>query len=335
MMKFISRKNTMIKTTISCFLLFFALDSMAATAEKGLSKAEQAKLASLKEGGSNKSTGHQKEKVQLEQAMKRDLLKGTDVKSDVHDQVFARMANKLMPMSPDQINTLREAYNRTQKASQQTGFVPPRPTASSKIVDLSPGATPPVIRLASGFITSLVFLDATGVPWPIKAYDLGDPASYNIQWDQKGSTMMIQAITEYKSGNLAVILEGLATPVMLTLMPGQRAVDYRVDVQIPMAGPNAKPTRNIVNLSDNGSLLAVLDGLPPQGSRQMSVKGGEAQAWLAGKRLYLRTRLTVLSPGWMAKMASADGTQAYEMPVTPIILASRDGETVKLTLEGF
>jgi len=79
----------------------------------------------------------------------------------------------------------------------------------------------------------LFFLVATGAPWPVKAYDLGDPSSYNIQWEKQGSTMMLQAITEYKSGNLAVVLEGLNTPVMLTLMPGQRAVDYRVCIQVP------------------------------------------------------------------------------------------------------
>ena len=213
--------------------------------------------------------------------------------------------------------------------------MPPKPTSTSKIVDLSPGATPPVIRLSSGFITSLVFLDATGAPWPVKAYDLGDPSSYNIQWDKQGSTMMVQAITEYKSGNLAVVLEGLNTPVMLTLMPGQRAVDYRVDIQVPEHGPNAAPTRSVVNLSDNGMLLAVLDGLAPKDGHPVTIKGAKAQAWVANNHLYLRTRLAILSPGWVAKMGSADGTYAYEMPVSPVVLASRDGETVQLTLEGY
>ena len=304
-----------------------------------LSSAEQDKLIKLKQGQSGagrRGLDHQKMKVQMEQTMKDDLLREESTEqSSLQDQIFAKMTNKVMPMSPKQISTLRELYNRSKKASSQVGLVPPRPTATSKIVDLSPGATPPVIRLSSGYITSLVFLDATGMPWPIKAFDLGDPASYNVQWDKMSSTMMVQAITEYKSGNLAVILEGLATPVMLTLMPGQRAVDYRVDVQIPMAGPHAKVTRNIVNLSDNGALLAVLDGLSPQEGHQVTVKGADAQAWLVGKRLYLRSRLTVLSPGWLATMSSADGTHAYEMPLTPVVLASQNGETVKLTLEGY
>lgn len=250
----------------------------------------------------------------------------------IQDQIFAKVANQVMPMSPEQIIVLRELYNRNKQASQQTALIPPRPTASSKAVDLSPGATPPLIRMASGFITSMVFVDATGTPWPIRAYDIGDSSSYTVMWD-KGSTLMVQASTEYKSGNLAVLLEGLATPIMVTLLPGQKAVDYRVDLQVPMMGPNAKPVRNSINISDNKTLVAILGGIAPAQTTPMMVKGGDAQAWASGDKLYLRTRMTLLSPGWTSSMTSADGTHAYQMPLSPVILASKNGQTVQLTLE--
>jgi intracellular multiplication protein IcmK len=339
MISFYSGKGVMVKMIKWVIAASTVLFISQASATFGLPEVDnqvaQEKLQGKQPTTANNQTDRQKAKVQLQSQIKNELLADHAQKSSLHDQIFAKMTNTLMPMSPEQISTLRELYNRSKKASAQVGLVPPRPTASSKIVDLSPGATPPVIRLASGYITSLVFLDASGAPWPIKAFDIGDPSSYNVQWDKTSSTMMVQAITEYKAGNLAVILEGLETPVMLTLMPGQRAVDYRVDVQIPFFGPRARATRSAVNLSDNGSLLSVLDGLPPKGGHEVTIKGGQAQAWLAGKTLYLRSRLTVLSPGWIAKMASADGTYAYEMPVTPVVLASQDGETVKLTLEGY
>lgn len=330
-----SRFRAMIVSVVSAVALV-VMPVKAADSPRQLSSEDQARLiAHQQEQQGLGSSEAQKTKGQLQQSLKEKMMAEMANKTSLHDKIFAKMTNKLMPMSPDQIATLRELYNQNKRASAQPGLVPPKPTASSKIVDLSPGATPPIIRLASGYITSLVFLDASGSPWPVKAYDLGDPSSYNIQWDKKSSTMMVQAVTEYKAGNLAVMLEGLQTPVMLTLMPGQRAVDYRVDVQIPALGPHARPARNTVNLSDNGSLLAVLDGLPPTRGRVVSVKGGEAQAWIAGNRMYLRSRLTVLSPGWMASMNSADGTHAYELPIAPVILASQDGETVKLTIEGY
>jgi intracellular multiplication protein IcmK len=202
-------------------------------------------------------------------------------------------------------------------------------------VSLAPGATPPVIRLAAGFVSSLVFLDSTGEPWPIEAYDVGNPAAFNVQWNKKDNTMMIQAISQYKYGNLAVRLRGAKTPVMLTLIPGQKTVDYRVDLRVQGFGPNASiPTTTNLPAKASSELINVLDGVPPAGSKSLTVKGGNAQAWLQGSRLFLRTRLTVISPSWESMMNSADGMHAYQMSKVPLVLVSQQGKIIQLHLEG-
>jgi intracellular multiplication protein IcmK len=213
---------------------------------------------------------------------------------------------------------------------------PPKPTATSQFVNLSPGSTPPVIRLSQGFVSSLVFLDSSGSPWPINAYDLGDPSAFNIQWDKTGNTLMIQAQKLYTYGNLAVRLQGLNTPVMLTLIPGQKAVDYRVDLRVQGYGPNAKslPLEEGLPASANDLLLHVLDGVPPQGSSRLTVSGGDARAWLLNEKMYVRTSLTILSPGWIGSMTSADGTHAYEMQKSPVLLVSWHGKVMQLKVEG-
>lgn len=252
------------------------------------------------------------------------------------DQAFTETADNLLPLTPDQIRTLHNLFSNTQRAVGEFSGIPPKPTSTSKIVNLSPGATPPIIRLSAGFVSSLVFLDATGSPWPVDSYDLGDPRSYNIQWDRKSNMLLVQAITEYKSGNLAVMLRGLNTPVMLTLLPGQRAVDYRVDLRIPGLGPNAAPPAMPEALpgAANPILLDVLNGIPPPGSRALTIIGRDCSVWLLNGKIYLRTRLTVLSPGWISTLSSADGMHAYEMQQTPVILASENGKMVKLTIQG-
>lgn len=255
---------------------------------------------------------------------------------NLRDQAFTDTADNLLPLTPDQIRTLHSLFSNTQRAVGEYPGIPPRPTSTSKIVNLSPGATPPIIRLSAGFVSSLVFLDASGAPWPIESYDLGDPRSYNIQWDRKSNMLLVQAVTEYKSGNLAVMLRGLNTPVMLTLLPGQRAVDYRVDLRIPGLGPNAAPAAMPESLpgASNPILLDVLNGIAPPGSRALKVLGRDCSIWLLNGKIYLRTRLTVLSPGWISTLSSADGMHAYEMPQTPVILASENGKMVKLTIQG-
>lgn len=257
--------------------------------------------------------------------------------SDMYDQAFNKVVTQLLPMSTDQIARLKEAFNDAQKAAAAPVGVPPKPTSSSVIVDLAPQATPPVIRLQAGYITSMVFLDSTGQPWPIAAYSLGDPTAFNIQWDRKGNTLLVQSVTFYKRTNLAVILKGLNTPVMITLLPGQEAVDYRVDLRVPGLGPNAMYAQSSLPGGASPVLLDVLNGVPPRDSKTLKVLGGDCQAWYVNKTLYLRTNLDVISPAWKSIMTSIDGMHAYELQPAPVILVLEHGKdkTITLTLEGW
>ena len=81
-------------------------------------------------------------------------------------------------------------------------------------------------------------------------------------------------------------------------------------------------------------LLHVLEGVPPQGSLHLTVTGGDARAWLLGEKIYVRTNLTILSPGWIASMTSADGMHAYELQKAPVLLVSWHGKVMQLKVEG-
>ena len=257
-------------------------------------------------------------------------------KEDISELAFDGVGEQLFPMTPEQTIRLKQMYQTSEYAKESPAGTPPKPTATSQFVNLSPGSTPPVIRLSQGFVSSLVFLDSTGAPWPITAYDLGDPASFNIQWDKTSNTLMIQSSKLYTYGNLAVRLQGLNTPVMLTLIPGQKAVDYRVDLRVQGYGPNASNMPMEVGLPPSAShlLLHVLDGVPPAGSTRLTVSGGDARAWLLNEKMFVRTNLTILSPGWLGSMTSADGMHAYEMQKSPVILVSWHGKVMQLKVEG-
>lgn len=268
---------------------------------------------------------------------------GSDHSSDasvsiqaLNKAAFGSMAQTMLPMTPEQIQRLRQLFNQTQAAAATTPGTPPRPTISSQYIKLEPGATPSVVRLAQGYVTTLAFLDSTGQPWPVDNYDIGNPQAFNIQWDKKSNLLMIQATALYSVGNLAVQLRGLTTPVMVTLISGQKAVDYRIDLRIPGNGPNAQALlgRTLPNSADP-TLLNILEGIAPKGSTSLKISGGPAQGWYGGEHLYLRTRLTLISPAWIATMSSPDGMKAYEMPKTPLILGFEEGQSIQLKVEGF
>lgn len=252
-------------------------------------------------------------------------------------EAFNLMMKQITPLSPRQIIRLRQIIDDSQRAASIPANVPPKPVSTTLIMNLAPGATPPAIRLARGYVSSLVFVDSTGAPWPIASFIIGDPKTSNIQWDGKSNILMIQAATPYGVSNLVVSLIGLMTPLTLELVSGQPVVDYRTDIHVSGIGPNTKvvPSGTPLPNSANQLLLNVLDGIAPAGSRTLTIRGGDAQGWFLANKMYIRTRLTLLSPGWIGRMVSPDGMMAYEVPRSSSILVSQYGQPIELKVEGF
>lgn len=250
---------------------------------------------------------------------------------------FRAMLQSNMPLSPQQVVRLRQQIDLSQRAAAVPANIPPKPISTTLMINLAPGTTPPAVRLAQGYVSSLVFVDSTGAPWPIAAFDVGNPKAVNIQWDGKTNILLLQAVTPYSNGDIVIRLVGLPTPITLEIVSGQRVVDYRVDIHVSGLGPNSKdiPMGTALPDSANQLLLGVLDGVGPAGSRALMVRGADSQAWQLGEKMYLRTRLTLLSPGWIGTMVSPDGMHAYELPKTSSVLVSRYGEPVELRIEGF
>ena len=253
------------------------------------------------------------------------------------DAAFEALLNQALPMSPDQIEEMRRLFDVAEEAKFKTPKAPPTPISSSTRVNLEPGSVPPIIRLSAGFVTSLNFIDTTGAPWPIASYGIGDPQAFNIQWDQHSNTLFIQSLRIYSHGNMAIKLKDLDTPIMISMVSGQKEVDFRVDLQVAGRGPQASapilPQSVTTPAQVNPMLINFLDGLPPQGSTKLDA-GRYGEAWIYQNKMYFRSKLKLLSPAWMATVSSPDGTHVYEMIKTPLILATENGVTVNIVLKG-
>ncbi len=257
--------------------------------------------------------------------------------SPLATDAFNAMMQQNSPLTPRQVVRLHQLVDESQRAASISPTVPPKPVSSTIMINLAPGATPPAIRLARKHVTSLVFVDSTGSPWPIASFDVGDAKAMNTQWDGKSNILLIQAVSPYDDSDLVIRLVGLPTPITLELVPGQRVVDARTDIHVPGIGPNSKdiPMGTGLPNSADQMLLDVLDGIAPSGSKQLSIKGGNCQGWFLGDKMFLRTRLTLLSPGFVGRMKSPDGMIAYELQITSSVLVSQYGQPIELKVEGF
>lgn len=338
--RFCIRRSLLIIVIMAGSVVCLAQSSNMPSVQQGAQDSAISELLRRAEGqnSANSNQAMQKKERQILESQKRkqqNKIKNALGSSPDSRLAFSNVVKNIMPLSTGQIVTLHRMFNNTRRAVVTNPGVPPRPTSTTILVNQSPGATPSVIRLQQGFVTTLVFLDSTGATWPISAYDVANTQDFNVKYtaEQPGS-LLIQSKAAYRSSNMVVMLRGNSTPVVLTLIPGQKSVDYLDYMRVPGLGPNASPILSSLPDTSSPQLLKVLDGVPPTGAKELKILGGTARAWLMGSIMYVRTRMTLLSPGWTATMSSPDGTHAYQIMSAPVLLASNRGKMVQLRVEG-
>lgn len=246
-------------------------------------------------------------------------------------------------LQPNQIRQLhKEVENMGRAAAEDPAGLPPRSATSSVKASLTPGSTPPVIRLYMNYPTSLVIVDNAGNPWPIENW-AGGSSSIEIKRpvskespDSASITLTPRTATgKFTFGGLTLYLKDLAIPVSITYVGGQPIVDQRVEVRIPARGPNTTaPVSQGVGAAANPALLSLLDGVAPATAKPLKVPSGLAQAWsLGNNRMMVRTHLSVISPGYTSGMRSADGTNVYEMEQVSELRAMKDGKIISISID--
>lgn len=246
------------------------------------------------------------------------------------------------PLTADEVRLLRKQMNDVDQAmsSPQVAVVP---KISALTVDLSPGASLPLIRTAVNYPSSISFIDSTGAPWKLGAAPIsGNAADFTAYWLPDSPVMVVQANKPYKSGNVTVYLEGLAVPVVITVSSGEPdtgaqtwVVDSRLDLRVPRRGPEARPAVAPdvkIGLHDR-TLQAFLDGVPPNEARRLKTTGDvpDTAVWQMGDDLYVRSRADIRDEFEMT-LSSADGTHLWKLPVTPYISFSVLGRTSALNV---
>ena len=258
----------------------------------------------------------------------------SDQQKKLEEATFDMALKQLLPLSPQQIRTTLDKFRESREAAE-TPLTVPEPRSEVQTASLDPTAEPLIARMAPGNVTTLTFLDATGAPWPIQ--DMSWAGPFNIQAAESGSNLVrISPTTAHGVGNISIRLVDMITPVVMRLTTGIDWVHYRLDVRIPKPGPLAKtPLIEYGGLKTvagkDEQMVSVLDGTPPTGAEKLKVDGvdGRTTAYQMSGRVYLRTPLTLLSPGWDASVSSADGVNVYAFNSAPVVLLSDDGRMVK------
>lgn len=263
-----------------------------------------------------------------------------DIRAETRREAFEAALNGLMPLNPSEIRQLLERYDRTEESVALPVYPNPKPEVVVENISLDPGTPPAVIKMAYGHVTTLTFLDSTGAPWPIK--DISWAGNFEIVESGGGGgefshILRISPQSEFAFGNMSISLLALQTPVIITLETNRDVVHYRFDAVVPDSGPLAKtPLIQTASSAQAGGakLSSALGGIFPQDAVRLNVSGvdGRTSAYRHGEKVFVRTPLTLLSPGWSSSASSADGTTVYEIEDTPVLLLSENGRMMQARL---
>jgi intracellular multiplication protein IcmK len=258
------------------------------------------------------------------------------VEEEIRQQSFNAALTGLLPMRPGEIRSFLERYDETQQAVEVPIYPYPEPEVVTSTVSLDPGARPPEIKVGVGHVATVGIYDVTGAPWPIQ--DIAWAGNFEILNPEAGGHILrITPMSEFAYGNISVRLLKLKTPVTFILKAHRDQIYYRFDARIPQYGPYADVPiiEGGYNLGAGDSVLsAILDGAPPQAAVKLDVSGtdGRTTAYKVDDATFVRTPLTMLSPGWSNSVSSADGTHVYEVKNAPVVLLSDRGEVVRAKL---
>lgn len=238
----------------------------------------------------------------------------------------------IVPLDPNEVRETMQRYERAQRASIAPAGGQPTGQVRVKTLALEPGSETPTINVAAGYVTTVTILDATGQPWPIT--DIGVGGSFEVTKTTGASHVVrIMPLTRFGFGNISVLLQDFSTPIIFKLASGNPTVDYRFDARIPRLGPNAKSSLIDRKGLQAGSaaIMTFLDNAPPGDAKRLRVSGMDSRTmvWEMNDRMYVRTPLTMISPSWDASVASADGTNVYELAAAPVLLLSDNGMLVR------
>ncbi|EHO4425281.1 hypothetical protein KJU82_003979 [Salmonella enterica] len=253
------------------------------------------------------------------------------------------LMEKISPVSPD---VIKEALSNRDKfsASLNQSVINSVPRSSSQTINLSPGASQPVVRVAPGRPTYIVFEDITGSPWPLadKVINSGGDNRFYVRSFTDTPIVLVQPLVTYGNGDIGVLLKDLPVPITIVLANTEPnasdktfVYDSRINLRIPRRGPLA-PAHSITSISkialSSPELQSMLDGIAPDDATRLKTDNPQVKAWRRGDKLYLRT--TMESKSQFSKtLSSADGTHVYEMELSPFVAFMQQGSTVTVKVE--
>ncbi|MCY4183909.1 MAG: hypothetical protein OXC82_12900 [Rhodobacteraceae bacterium] len=249
---------------------------------------------------------------------------------------FYDALENIFPMTPEMVDKFLGTYYENEFTVSKRPE--PNPLIDFQLVSLEPGREPPVVRVTPGIASAVGFFDATGTPWPVNQFVVGDGTNFEIlQLGDQSNSLTISPLARVGQTNLVIALKGEATPLVLKVEISSETVHYQVNFQITRPGPEARisnpdPADHFPMPGNQDLLKALAGSFSEEEASRVELDGINATGWIKGEELFIRSRHVLLSPPWLGSLTGPDGVVSYQLPYTSILLFSVGDRVVKIAL---
>jgi len=262
---------------------------------------------------------------------------------DLAQRQFELSTEQVLPLTPEQIRAFKAKVGDTTQAMRP--LEPPKMVTRSAKLKLEPGVTPPALQVAPGYVSTVLFYDSSGAPWPITSITVGNANKFSVQHNENlkpGNMITVSPLSRHSHTNLAVTLQNQSLPVVLSVKTddAERGAihDSLVSFSATMRGPLAeKPTIGGVAATSvvDETMLGFVDGVPPASAKFMNCipRTDGVSVWKYDGQIYVRSRHAAIWPAWNMVANGTGDVRVYKMPVVPSIMLSVNGATQTLSLE--
>lgn len=245
---------------------------------------------------------------------------------------YEQVMDEAFPLDPDQIRSFLKKTNEAQEASRIPA--PNSGKIKSKRVSLDPGAGISVLYLYPNYVSTIRVLDASGAPWPIVSYMVGNQKYFQIQKpeseDEPGNLIMVSPLTTAGNTNLTLILQSPTSgkqvaPLSLQLRVSANYAsknDVITELRLDRRGPLA-PAPGIMagpRFFSDELMIAVLDGTPPRAAIPVKSSDKSVEVWAYQGHYYVRSPEKLVWPAFSKAVNSGSDMYAYELPPVSRIL---------------
>ncbi len=237
------------------------------------------------------------------------------------DPRLTEAEEELLPLAPEDIDDFQEKLEKNRIAVNDRQ--PLQAESVADIVSLDAGTESPTIILSPGIATIIVFVDATGQPWPLDGFTVGDGAGYDItQLSTDGEAASYLTVAPKRVAgwtNLIVHLQDEARPVILKLEVSLARVHFRYDIQVLGEGPLARPIlgHQLIEPPRAGdrAMLPFISGVDiPATTHKLVVSGvPNIDVWSNGTTMWVRTPWVMLSPQFEEVLVLGE-IRVYRLP---------------------